>query len=616
MYRTHVQSIRGVGTIEEAVLEPIRTADAAAAILAGVHAFGEVDEHAITEFAARAEMRDLGSGQVLYTIGEDSNEVYVVVSGRLRVTSGERVVGYVGRMQPVGEMGAVTCEPRTATVAAVRDSVVLRFAREDFLAFLHEHPDAMLTLSRLMIARLREQGRTRLQSATELQGTFAVIPASAEVPVRVLAEALVRRLGGWPQARLISAAHVDAALGEGASQAPLTGDASRLKSWLGELEGRHRYIVYAADSDRDAWALRCLHSADRVLVLAEASQSPAAVPVVQELHDGGLLAAIELVLLRPEGDPSPYTLEWREAIGARSHYFVHPWDEAELTSLSRQVTGRGVGVVLGGGGARGFAHIGLVRALRELQIAVDVVGGASIGAFLAALIACGLDSVEMTRVARDTFVRSNFLNDYAIPRYSLIRGRKFAARLQEIFGDDRIENLRRPFFCVSTNLTTGLPMIHDRGPLAVWVGTSMAVPGVGPPVAYEGELLCDGGVADNLPTDVMQSLERGSIIASNVSTEGDIRAPGHGVGDPDPEALMRWAGDGAPPRLGAILMRSATLTGALGMARAAELADVYLDMPCDGIGLFEWKRLDELVERGYEYAVEALAPVRDTLVAR
>jgi NTE family protein len=373
-------------------------------------------------------------------------------------------------------------------------------------------------------------------------------------------------------------------------------------------------VVYASESDSDTWALRCLHSADRVLALAEAGQPPSSVPVVQELHDGGLLAAVELVLLRPEGDPSPHTLAWRQAVGARAHYFVHPWDEAQLESLSRQVTARGIGLVLGGGGARGFAHIGLVRALSELQIPVDVVGGTSMGAFLSALIACGLDSIEIARVARDTFVRANFLNDYSIPRYSLLHGRKFATRLAEIFGDRQIEDLRRPFFCVSTNLTTGATMVHDRGPLAAWVGTSMALPGLGPPVAWQGDLLCDGGLVDNLPTDVMQSLERGAIIASNVSTEGDIRAPGHGVGTPEPDALSHWTGDDPAPRLAAILMRTATLSGAAAMVRATEFADVYIDMPCDGIGLFEWKRLDELIERGYEYALEALAPARDSLI--
>jgi NTE family protein len=588
----------------------------AGAVLAGVSTFAGLDPEALEQLAAQGERRDLRSGEALYEASDPSTHVYVVESGRLRVMNGSTLVGYVGRLEPVGEMGIVTGEPRSATVVAVRDSVVLAFPREEFLSFLEQRPAALMALSRLMIDRLREQGRSRMQSATEVQGTFAVIPASPQVPVMVLAEALVKRLGGWPSARLITAAHVDAALEPGAAQTPLDESeaSARLKAWLGDLEGRHRYIVYAADSDSDRWALRCLHSADRVLALAEASQAPTSVPVVDELHKGGLLAAVELILLRPEGDGSPHTMAWRDAIGARSHYFVHPWDEGELESLSRQVTARGVGLVLGGGGARGFAHIGLVRALRELHIPVDVVGGTSMGAFLSALIACGLDSVEMTRVARDTFVRANFLNDYALPRYAIIRGRKFGARLQEIFGDRQIEDLRRPFFCVSTNLTTGAPMVHDRGPLAVWVGTSMAVPGVGPPVAWEGDLLCDGGVVDNLPTDIMQSLERGSIIASNVSTEGDIRAPGRGMGQPDPEALQQWAGADPAPKLVSILMRTATLSGAAAMARAAEFADVYLDMPCEGIGLFEWKRLDELVERGYEYAVEALAPLRDSLV--
>jgi NTE family protein len=586
----------------------------AQAALERVAAFDGLSPEVVAELGVRAHRRQVKSGETLFAAGEPSSEAYVVVSGRLRVELGDRVVGYVGRGEPAGEMGAVTGQPHSATVAAVRDTIVLEFSSEDLLAFLERHPSSLVSLTRLMVARLREHGRTRIQTATEVHGTFAVIPASPQVPVMALAEALVKRLGGWPEARLITAAHVDAALGPDAAQAPLSEPGDRLDEWLGDLETRHRYVVFASNSDRDTWALRCLHGADRVLALAEASQPPAAVPVVDELYAGGLLAPVELVLLRPEGDPSPYTVAWRDAIGARSHYFVHPWDEAELEALSRQVTGRGVGLVLGGGGARGFAHIGLIRALRELQIPVDVVGGTSMGAFLSALAATGLDSVEITRVARDTFVRGNFLNDYAIPRFSILRGRKFAARLKEIFGDAQIEDLRKPFFCVSTNLTTGAPMVHDRGPLYAWVGTSMAIPGIGPPVAWQGDLLCDGGVVDNLPTDIMQSFERGSIIASNVSTEGDISAPGLGIGVPDPEALWHWTAAGAAPRMSAILMRTATLTGAAATASAREFADVYLEMPCDGVGLFEWRRLEELARRGYEYALEVLTPVRDSLV--
>jgi NTE family protein len=586
-------------------------------VLAEVPLFAALDEQELGALSSLAERQDLRSGARLYKEGDPSTHCYVVLRGRLRETTGDELLGYIGRLEPVGEIGIEMDEPRSSTIRAVRDSILLRFEKAELLDFLDHHPAVQRSLSRLMIVRLREHGRVRVQGATEVSGTLALIPASPHLPVMALAEALVRRLSGWPDARLITAAHADASLGPGASQAGLSDSegSTRLAAWMNDLESRHRYVVYAADSDRDTWALRCLHNADRVLVLTEASARPRPVRVLQELRSLGLLAPVELVFLRPEGDSSPHTSAWMDVTGARARYFVHPWDEAELASLARQVAGHGVGVVLGGGGARGFAHIGLVRALEQLRVPVDVAGGTSMGAFVSALLALGLDSAEMAQIARDTFVRNNFLNDYALPRVSLIRGRKFGARLAEIFGDRQIEELRRTFFCVSTNLTTGEPVVHDRGPLAVWVGTSMAVPGIAPPIAYEGELLCDGGVLDNLPTGVMQRLESGSIIACNVSTEGYLKAPGSGLGRPDPEALLRHGSMDSPPRLSEILVRSAMLSSATSVDLSAERADVYVRMPSQDFGIFDWKRLDELIELGYEHALERLAPVRDALLS-
>lgn len=586
-------------------------------ILAQTPLFADAPDTTVEGLAALAERRELASGEVLYAEGDTPEALYVVASGRLRVSSAGELVGYVGRLQPVGEMGVVMGEPRTASVIAARHSVILRIPAAGFLEYLSDHPATMLTLSQLMIARLREVGQRRLQSATEQQGTFAIIPASQEMPVMTLAEALVHSLSGWPAARLITAEHVDAALGEGAAQAALDGGraGARLLEWMSELEGRHRYVVYASQSDRDNWASRCLHCADRVLVLAEAATPPSPIGVLSELRNAALPVPVELVLLRPDGDPAPHTLAWREQTGARAHYYVHPWEERELSALARQVTGRGVGLVLGGGGARGFAHIGLIRALEDLRIPVDLAGGTSMGAFVSALLMCGFDSVEIAQIARETFVRNNYLNDYALPRVSLIRGRRFGVRLAEIFGDQQIEALRRTYFCVSSNLSSGATVVHDRGPLSTWVGTSMAIPGFAPPIAYEEELLCDGALADNLPTEFMQGLERGSIVASNVSSEGAIRIAGEGVGAPDPEALLRRRrrASRASPRIGEILLRSATLTSQATIDRAAARADVYLRMPCQEFGSFDWRRLDELAERGYEHALEQLSPLRETL---
>ncbi|MGQ0701072.1 MAG: patatin-like phospholipase family protein [Panacagrimonas sp.] len=566
-----------------------------------------------------AEPLYLHSGESLYREGEPPDYCYVVLSGRLRVMGHDSLIGHVGYGEVVGEAGAITGEPRSSTVVALRDSIVVRLPRDVFVEFLLGNAAAGVALSRMLVTRLRAGSRERRLSAEQGQCCFAVFPASPSVPAMTLAETLARGLSGWPVARVITSAHVDASLGPGTAQTPYEDIAGsrRLMEWFGVMERRHRYLICVADAADDAWALRCLRQADRVLAIAEADVPPRNSSALAAWRGSGSpQVPVELVLLRAEADPAPYTLAWQQATGARAHYYVHPWDQQELAALRRQITGRGIGLVLGGGGARGFAHIGLLRALEQLQIPVDVAGGTSMGAFVSALAASGFSTVEMAQIARETFVENNYLNDYVLPRFSLIRARKFLGRLREIFGERQIEELRRSYFCISTNLSSGAIVVHDRGPLAEWVGTSMSVPGVAPPIAWQGDLLCDGGVVDNLPTDIMQGLERGTILACGVSAEGDIRAPGAGMERPDPEALMLMRrGAVKLPRFSEILLRTATLNSDTVLRRAAvERADIYVGMPVQGIGMFDWKRLDELIDLGYEHALRQLTPLRDALV--
>jgi len=584
--------------------------------LSRVALFSSLTPSQLAGLASHARPVQLASGACLYQAGSPSDTFYVLVRGRLRVSAGDDLLGYVNRHEPVGEMGVVSGDPRSSNVHAVRDCLLLAIPAENFLAFMHVQSDAMIELTRLVIARGREYRTRHRHSTLSKGGTMALIPAAPGVSAIQLGEALVRHLQGWPHTTLITAAHVDTVFGAGFAQTPLDGGNAdlRLRHWLAELEERHVFVLYAADNDHDPWSLRCLRQADRILVLGEAASPPDDVPVLDQLRKGGLLAPVELVLLRPEGDPSPYTRAWLKDTGARAHYFVHPWAHADVCALARQISGRGIGLVLGGGGARGFAHIGLLRAFEQLQIPVDIAGGTSMGAFVSAMLSCGFDSVEMEHIAHETFVARNYLNDYTMPRVSLIRGQRFHNRLQAVFGNRQIEELRRSYYCITTNLTTGMPMVHDNGGLATWVGSSMSVPGVAPPVAYEGDLLCDGAVVNNLPTDVMQSLERGVIIASNVSATGEIRAPGAGIGEPDQQALLKWRGQQRAPKLSEILMRSASLASETSIQQASiERADICLHLPVQDIGMFDWPRLSELIERGYQHAMEQLTPLRETL---
>jgi predicted acylesterase/phospholipase RssA/CRP-like cAMP-binding protein len=586
------------------------------ALLAETPLFAGLIVPALDELVRLAQPVELPSGRRLFAEGEVGDHFYIIATGRLRITARGALIGYAGRLEPMGEIGMITGEPRSGSAYAIRDSLLLRIERLAFLAFLQRYPSALVAITRVLITRLlQNQRQLKLKSARSAR-TFAVIPASPRIDAEAIARRLALQMSAWDSTRMLQVADVDAELGPHGAQADFAdSDANhRLMGWLNQLELHHRYLVYVASREPDAWSLRCMRQADRILVVAEADDMPMRSGMLDELRRLAVLAPVELVMLWPEAMPPGDINAWCEQLGAQSHYYLRPDHAPDIDSLARQLTGRGIGLVLGGGGARGFAHIGLIRALEHLQIPVDVTAGSSMGAFIAALLACGWNSQELAVITRETFVKQNFLNDYVLPRVSLIRGRKFLLRLLDIFGERSIEHLRLPYFCVSTNLTRGAAMVHARGQLATWVATSMAVPGFAPPVAWRGELFCDGAVINSLPTDIMQSMERGPIIASDVSSEGDLSALGCGMDGPDPMALLRWKGPGDPPSLRDILFRTATLTSESGVQRRAERADLYLRMPVEGIGMFDWKRIDALIEAGYRHALAKLEPLKDSLL--
>ena len=559
---------------------------------------GHLPAAALDELSAEAVSVSLRGGDTLFEAGDPTDAVYVVAVGRLRIELAVPVDVTAGDI--VGEVGALTEETRSARASALRDTLLLKIDATAFRRVLARHEAAHRALLQLVVARLRGEhsGRRSQQRSAHV---VAVLPLTEDADYAAVARGLAQALTADLAAHvpLLDRQAVDRDLGPGAAQTRFdAGDANaRLVSWLQALESDSAHVIAAADGMPEPWTLRVARQADRILLVA--GDGALHSDTLQALETAATPAPRELVL----GGGTARAAELMARSGAR---FLHHCDlqrPQTMRRLARQVAGKATGLVLGGGGARGFAHIGLLRALEEARLEIDMVGGTSMGAFIAALHAQGASAQDIRDICDDVFVQNNHLNDWVIPRVSLIRGRKFLNKLRQVLGEGLIEDLPIPFYCVSTNLTRGQPQVHREGRLASWVGTSMCVPGIAPPVVYQGELLADGAVVNSVPVDTMHQMDRGPVIACDVGAPGELSLPG--IEGPAPEALLK-ARRSKRPQLSDILMRMTTMTSDLRLEENARHADLFLRMPVHTVNMFSWDALDDTIATGYAHACEVL----------
>jgi predicted acylesterase/phospholipase RssA/CRP-like cAMP-binding protein len=575
--------------------------------LASFELFSSIDPALLEQVGSCLEWRTLRAGELLLVQAEPGDCVYLVVHGRLRATvedqrrGRDRVIGEIGRGETVGEMALLTGAPRSASIRAVRDTTVIRISREAFDRLMVHHPGPMLRVARLIIDRY--QRALESGPAAGNLAAFAVVAGSDDASLDRFAEALVGTL----------AAHGSAIRLTERDYKGLDAVARRdIVEWLHNCETRFDRVVYEAGTDDSRWTKLCLRQADVVLVVARSGQHPR--PGLRALlADDEALGRPrrELVLLYETGRRPPSgTAEWLTHLSFDAHHHVDLGQRGERARLGRMLTGTAVGLVLGGGGARGFAHIGVLRALEEKKIPVDLIGGTSMGAFIGAQYACDLDWRSMLEHNRRAFVESGSLMDYTLPMLSVVTGRRFYRLIRNVFGNCRIEDLRRPYYCVTTNLTRAESVVHRTGLVYRWVATSMAIPGMVPPLFQDGEILVDGGLLNNLPADVMKGDGRGPVFAVSVSA-GPLA-----VERDYPDCLSGWRllwsrvnpfmRSIRVPNLTTILARSATLRPSPPAPPRATDIDLLFEPPVSHIRLLDWSALETLVDIGYRSALERL----------
>lgn len=481
--------------------------------------FRELSDEQLTAIWSQAKVLNLLRGDVLVRQNTRADSVFVVVSGRFEVwvDGQDRAINEIGVGEPIGEIGFFSGAPRTATIVAARDSVVLELDRPSFNTVARQVPAIYQTLLSALARRLADASR-RVDNSPQVgvARTVAVIAGGSEPIPPAFYERLGRVIGR--AGLLLDAAQVRERF---PGQAP---DDATVSNWLNAIENENELIVFLCDATLTDWTRKAIRQADLVIV-AVAGGTPAGINPVEEFafatHPPARRRLVRVHAGRTgwvEG-----TAAWLRDRDVSMHHHVALEDDRDFRSLRRFLTGRAVGFVAAGGGGFGPAHIGIYKAFLERGVTFDILGGASVGAALMGGFALLKSPEEADLALHDIFVISKGFKHFTLPRYALLDHVVFDEALRRQYMGICVEDAWRPYFAVATLLDGSWqgPYLIRRGPLWKAVRASASLPAVLPPmISDDGRLLVDGGVIDNIPLRSMNTLKTGPNLVAHFGLRG------------------------------------------------------------------------------------------------
>lgn len=568
---------------------------------------------------------EVAAGETLMDQGDFGDSMYLSISGRLRASvrgedGEERMVREMGRGEIIGEMSLYVDEPRSATVVAIRDSVLVCLAKAEFTNLLASSAQVSIALTRQIIKRLASANK---RPVVPPPVTMGLLPITSGLDAADFARRLASNLGRTGKVCIVDAASVDTALqqpGLARTATTDTGGNRRIALYLDQLELENEFVLLVGDADASPWTQRCSRHSDEILLLADATHPP-------EVHETEAQclaqrsersdAAQILVLLHHADTRCPSdTRRWLARRPLTDHVHVRAGRDGDMARLARIQSRTAVGLVLAGGGAKGLAHLGMYQALQERGIEVDFVGGTSIGAIMAVMIGSDRPLAELIPIARKAFSDKPTSDFNLIPLMSIVRGQRMRKLLQvavkEVFGHPAdIEDVWKNYFCVASNYTHAREQVLTQGTLLKSILASTAIPGAFPPVLINGELLCDGGTFNNFPADIMRARRGvGKVIGMDLGTRKPRLLALEEV--PGGWALLR---DRFRPRttrryklpsLTAYLLNVSIMYSTSRQRESQRQTDLYFNPPLERVGMLQWNRFDSIARQGHTHACEVL----------
>ncbi|XP_071856000.1 patatin like phospholipase domain containing sws isoform X1 [Bombus fervidus] len=601
----------------------------------------------------------LESGRAVYRQGDESDSTFIVLSGRLRsvityMNGKKELVAEYGKGDLVGIVEMVTQTPRSTTVMAVRDSELAKLPEGLFNVIKLRYPIVVTRLINLLGHRILgtwQQAHTKNGSSDTQRAaatvdarpaqvnfsTVAIVPVSDDVPLTAFTYELYHSLCAIGPCLRLTSDVVRKTLGSTIME---PANEYRLTSWLAQQEDQHRISLYQCDPTYTLWTQRCVRQADCILIVGLGDKPPSIGRTEREVERLVMRTQKELVLLHKEqsGQRPTNTVQWlnmrswvsshhhiqcpKRMFTRRSQYRINelyskvlmsePNIHSDFSRLARWLTGTSVGLVLGGGGARGAAHVGMLKAVIEAGIPIDMVGGVSIGAFMGALWCMEKNITTTTQKAREWSKKMTQwwrqIMDLTYPVTSMFSGKDFNSTIQTTFGDTYIEDLWLPYFTITTDITDSCMRTHTHGSLWRYIRASMSLSGYMPPMCdpVDGHLLLDGGYVNNLPADEMLRQGAHHILAIDVGSQDDTDLTNYGDSLSGWWLLWkRWNPFATPvkvPNLPDIQSRLAYVSCVrqLEEVKNSDYCE-YIRPPIDKYKTLQFANFDEIKDVGYQH---------------
>jgi predicted acylesterase/phospholipase RssA len=568
---------------------------------------GEVDESLLIKVLETGSITHINTDELLFKQGDIQKSLFIVLSGRFRAVAemedGKHLLGDIAEGEPVGEFALFTNEPRSASVFAVRPSTVLELDEDEYFQIITMQPEFAMKMTQILVNRLK---RNNLQKHLEAPPkNIAVINLQPDNDITP-----------WTNAIETQFEQTGVAFKVYDHESWSTDDQHVLFEEMEENDALKFMICSAAFPD---WSRQCLIYADLVIVASDfyASSDIYAIEEALDLYQQHILnKKIYLLLLHPDNAPQPEnTIRWYKNRKLNLHIHFRKNHSGDTARFCRIVTHQAVGLVLGGGGAKGFAHVGAVKAMLNAGIQIDFLGGTSAGALYGlGIVYCDFDVEKIEYYSNDSAKRKLTSNDYTFPILSLMSGNKMLKYLKFMFGNTCLEDFWISAYCISTNYSAASIKIHESGPAWKQIQASIAIPGVFPPVILDSQLHVDGGVMDNLPIEPMYRYPVGHIIAVSLTSLNSLNVGFKEI--PSSWTLLWDKITGRKryrlPALSSLIINSLTLNSKQKQEQNKSGVSLYVELKLKGIGLMDDTKWKLIIQKGQEQMEETLNSLKSS----